>query len=91
MNITAPKVLKQIEDQAVAECLEIVDYLIDALVVDGETYGDIPVNKPEEFVAFYIDLQQRGVAQALTVVNPKLAEQWQRKFRRDAATLMGLR
>ena len=90
-NILSPKVLKELEDRTVDECMEIVDALVDALIEDGETYGDVPINKPEEFVPFYIDLQQRGVAQALEVVNPKLAEQWRRKFQRDAATLMGLR
>ena len=91
MNTLSPKFLKELEDRTVDECMEIVVYLLDALVVDGETYGDIPVEKPEEFVPFYLDLQSRGVTATLSVVNPKLAAQWERKFRRDAAAMMGLR
>ena len=91
MNILSPKMLRAVEESATERCMEIVYYLVDTLIENGEAYGDAPVNKPEDFVPFYIDLQQRGVAQALEVVNPKLAQQWRRKFARDAATVMGLR
>ena len=90
MNFLDPQVLKELEERTVEECMEIVHRLVDALIVYGQTYGDIPINKPADFVAFYIDLEQRSVTQALEVVNPKLASQWRRKFERDAAELMGL-
>lgn len=90
MTILNPRMLREVEHIATERCMEIVEYLVDQLIENGETYGDIPINKPEEFVPFYIDLQQRGVTRTLAVVNPKLAAQWERKFRRDAAEVMGL-
>lgn len=90
-GILSPKMLRQIEEIATERCMTIVYHLIDSLIEDGQTYGDVSANKPAEFVPFYIDLEQRGVTRALAVVNPKLAVQWRRKFDRDFATLRGLR
>lgn len=91
MNILSPKMLKQVEVNATEQCMNIVYYIVDTLIENGETYGDIPINDPAKFVAFYVDLQQRGVTRTLAVVNPRLAAQWDRKFRRDAAEMMGIR
>jgi len=90
-SILSPKILREVERNATERCMAIVNHLIDNLIVDGQTYGDLSANKPAEFVPFYLDLHQRGVCDALAVVNPKLAAQWRRKFDRDFATLRGLR
>jgi len=85
-----PEFLKSVEQRAADRCMAIVETLMKRLIVDGETYGDIPLDSPDEFVAFYVDLEQRGVLRHLAVVSPKMAEQYERRFRRDAATVMGL-
>lgn len=89
-GILSPKTLREVEERATERCMTIVNHLIDNLIDDGQTYGDVSANKPEEFVPFYLDLHRRGVTHTLAAVNPKLAAQWRRKFDRDAAKLMGL-
>lgn len=90
-TILSPQMLRQVEERATERCMVIVHHLIDALIEDGQTYGDVSANKPEEFVPFYLDLHRRGVCDTLAVVNPALAAKWRRKFQNDAAKLMGLR
>ena len=91
MTILSPKALERVEEMATEKCMAIVDFLLDTLIVDGQTYGDIPVTRPQDFVPFYLDLEARGVTRTLAVVNPQLARDYRARFQREAAKLMKLR
>lgn len=57
---------------------------------NGLVYGDIPLNNPEDFVMYYIDLRERGVLDNLRVVSPEVAADLDKQFERDAAKVMGV-
>ena len=90
MNALDPSFLKRVQERATDRCLFIVENLTDRMIVNGTTYGDIPLDSPEEFVTFYLDLDKRGILPHLEVVSPTLAEQYRRRFARDSAKVMGL-
>jgi hypothetical protein len=54
---------------------------------DGLVYGDVPLSK-EDFVMFYIDLNDRGVLDNLRVVSPEIAKDFDERFERTALEVM---
>ena len=91
MNPLDPTFLKEVEEESVERCMGFVDAILDSLIVDGETYGDVSLNSDEDFTMFYLDLQQRGILPYLAVVNPQLAEQYRKRFQRTSGRLIGIR
>ena len=83
--------VEQIEERAVEEItallLEVGDSMIDA---DGLAYGDEPFDSDEDFVAYYIDLRDRGVLAHLAVIAPKFHGRLRTRFNRAAGNALGL-
>lgn len=83
MDRTSPEYLTMVAEGAKELCLERVLPVVDALMgPDGETFGDVPL-EGAEFVAWFMDKQQRGVFAHLEVLNPELTEQLRREFDRQ--------
>lgn len=74
-------------ERMVQRILDVEDAWKDA---NGLVYGDIPLNSPEDFVMYYIDLRERGVLDNLRVVSPEVAADLDKQFERDAAKVMGV-
>ena len=91
MNPLSPQFLKEVEDRTTERAMTIIEALMDRLIVDGTTYGDIEFKTDADFAMFYLDLQQRGILPYLHVVNEKLSNQWRDRFERTAGRLMGVR
>lgn len=100
MNTLSPEFLKEVEQESVEELEELVYDVLDSLIVDGTTYGDVDLKSDEDFVMFYMDLLNHELGAPfppvdllpyVQVVNPTLAEQWQQRFQRTSGRLMGVR
>lgn len=54
----------------------------------GEAYGDEPLSGAA-FLAYYADLDARGVLESLRVVSPELAARMDRQYEREVGGLLG--
>ena len=81
--------LQAIEDRAVDEIVELTLGIAEQMVDEnGLAYGDEELSEPAEFVAFYIDLRERGVLEHLITIAPRHAERLRRRFEREAAGVL---
>lgn len=90
-NILDPRRLKEIEDQAVERCMGIIQAVLDSMIVDGLTYGDVPLDTPDKRVEAQIAFEQQGIMEMLPVVNPKLARTLNAEFQNADERMIGLR
>jgi hypothetical protein len=100
MNTLSPAFLSEVEEEAVEELEELVYDVLDSLIVEGSTYGDVELKSDEDFVMFYMDLLNHqldpmlppmNIVPYVEVVNPAMAEQWRQRFERTSGRLLGVR
>lgn len=90
-NALSRETLERIAKVAVEECVAVAMTVADAMIgPEGTVYGDIDFKGPEDFVAFYVDLQRRDVLTHLETIAPKHAESLRRRFEREGRKILEL-
>ena len=89
MFTARPAVMDRIVDRAVTEVMRRALGVADSLTgPNGETFGDEP-QRGGHFLAYYADLDQRGVLGALRVVSPSQAARMDRQYEREVGGMLG--
>jgi len=90
MFTARPELMDRIVSRAVDEVLRRALGVADSLTgAHGEVWGDEP-QRGGDFMAYYADLDQRGVLDALRVVSPGLAGRLDRQYEREVGGLLGV-
>lgn len=80
MNVSSPQFLKRVEDAMFDYCVMVLESFTNSMMDKNDmAYGDEKLSDAE-FALFYQDLAQRGVLEALQVVAPERALEYQRRF-----------
>ena len=99
MNTLDPRFLEDLTTESVDEIDELVGSVLDSLIVNGVTYGDVNLQSDEDFTMWYLSLVNHKDDMGMTydlrpyiaTVNPRFSAEWQRRFDRTAGRLMGVR
>lgn len=83
-NAASAEFLQDVEEQAVEECLRLMEAVVDGLQDSGSVYGDGSMNRGER-IAFYQQLDAEGALYQLRAINPELLQRMTRQFERDVA------
>ncbi len=90
MFTARPEVMDRIVDHAASEVMRRALGVADSITgAAGEAYGDEPL-RGASFLAYYADLDSRGVLESLRVVSPELATRLDRAFEREVGGLLGV-
>ena len=90
MFTARPELMDRIVDHATGEIMRRALGVAESLTgVSGEVWGD-ERQRGGRFLAYYADLDQRGVLDALRVVSPELAVRMDRQYEREVGGLLRL-
>jgi hypothetical protein len=85
-----PELMARVVELATLEIMRRSVGVAESMVgMDGEVWGDLPL-RGGPFMAYYADLEERGVLGALRVVSPRYAERLDRQFEREVSGLLGV-
>lgn len=84
-----PELMARVVDVATAQVMRRALGVAESLTGErGEVWGDEPL-RGAHYLAYYADLDARGVLEALRVVSPELAARMDRAYEREVGGLLG--
>jgi hypothetical protein len=84
----SPEFLQKVLDKAIEQTVRLsLGAVQQAMGADGETFGNLPVTGGD-YVAFYVDLQQRNVLPYVRMLNPDLADRMSAEYDREFAKMI---